>query len=179
VQGELNVRWAKEATKWGADFLVRSVVKAANGGKFLMHIGDVPKDHNYLGRAENYPNIDRNIRYCGVGKCSDITGEAAGALAHAALAFTQMPEGNNNGRLANRYFGFARVAYRMTGAPTAKSPSDFGASSDEYDLLNIYYKSTGTVSHVFWAAASMMTACKYMERCGADEEAMYRADAEK
>lgn len=173
------MRWSKEAVKWGADFLVRSVVKTSNGGQFLLHIGDIPKDHGYLGRAENYPNIDRNIRYCNVGKCSDVTGEAAAALAHAALAFTQMPEGNNNGRLANRYWGFARVAYRMSGALDAKSPSDFGVSSDEYDLLNVYYKSTGTVSHVFWAAASMMTACRYMERCDAAEEAMYREQAER
>jgi hypothetical protein len=63
MQGDSNHKWAYEAAKWGADFMARSVEEH----RVLLHIGDVPKDHNYLGRAEDYPQIDRNIRFCDTG----------------------------------------------------------------------------------------------------------------
>lgn len=60
MQGESNYHWAREAVKWGADFMVKSVEE----GRVLLHIGDIKKDHGYLGRAEDYPQIDRNIVHC-------------------------------------------------------------------------------------------------------------------
>jgi hypothetical protein len=63
LQGRSNYEWAREAAKWGADFLARGV----ESDKILIHIGDVPKDHAYLGRAEDYPQIGRNIRFAGAG----------------------------------------------------------------------------------------------------------------
>lgn len=60
MQGQTNYRWAREAAKWGADFMARSTEE----DRVLLHIGDIRKDHNYIGRAELYPQIDRNIRYC-------------------------------------------------------------------------------------------------------------------
>jgi hypothetical protein len=63
LQGDSNYKWAYEAAKWGADFMARSVQQ----DRVLLHIGDIKKDHSYLGRAENYPQIDRNIRFCATG----------------------------------------------------------------------------------------------------------------
>ena len=64
MQGESNYKWAREAAKWGADFMARSVV---SDDKLLLHIGDISADHGYLGRAEDYPQIDRNILFCDFG----------------------------------------------------------------------------------------------------------------
>ena len=59
LQGWNNLDWGLEAVKWGADFL--SVSTEAD--QHLLHIGDVPADHAYIGRAEFYPaDIDRNIQ---------------------------------------------------------------------------------------------------------------------
>jgi hypothetical protein len=63
LQGDSNLKWANEAAKWGADFLACCVEQ----GRVLMHIGDIKKDQSYLGRAEDYPKIDRNILFCDTG----------------------------------------------------------------------------------------------------------------
>ena len=65
VQGRWNRKWAREAAKWGADFMARSVEEE----QVLLHIGDIRADHNYIGRAEYYPDIDRNILFCPSGAC--------------------------------------------------------------------------------------------------------------
>lgn len=57
------MRWAREAAKWGADFMAKSVEE----NRVLLHIGDIQKDHGYIGRGEDYPSIDRNIRFCASG----------------------------------------------------------------------------------------------------------------
>jgi hypothetical protein len=59
--------WAREAAKWGADFMARAV----SDGKILLHIGDIQKDHGYLGRAESYPQMDRKILFCDSGASND------------------------------------------------------------------------------------------------------------
>ena len=63
MQGESNYKWALEAVKWGADFLVTAVERDS----ILLHIGNITADHAYTGHAEFYPEIDRNIRYAGAG----------------------------------------------------------------------------------------------------------------
>jgi hypothetical protein len=63
LQGGSNYKWAYEAAKWGADFIARSVEQ----DRVLLHIGDIKMDHSYLGRAEDYPQIDRNILFCDKG----------------------------------------------------------------------------------------------------------------
>lgn len=63
MQGWNNYDWSLETIKWGADFMV----KAVEAKRLLLHIGDIPKDHGYIGRSEYYPQIDRKIRHCGVG----------------------------------------------------------------------------------------------------------------
>jgi hypothetical protein len=63
VQGRSNYEWAREAAKWGADFLARGV----ESDRILIHIGDIQKDHSYFGRAEAYPQIGRNILFAGSG----------------------------------------------------------------------------------------------------------------
>lgn len=40
------------------------MANAVEEDQVLLHIGDIRKDHNYLGRAEYYPDIDRNILFC-------------------------------------------------------------------------------------------------------------------
>lgn len=60
MQGGSNFRWAREAAKWGADFMARSTEE----DQLLLHIGDIRADHNYIGRAESYPQINRNILFC-------------------------------------------------------------------------------------------------------------------
>jgi Glycosyl hydrolase family 9 len=98
--------------------------------------------------------------------CSDVTGEMAAALAHAAVAFKDVPA------LRKAYWRKAQWAYLQTGAATGK----FGNSNDAYELLRTYYPSSGVVSHVFFAAASMYTACKAL-KC--PDEATYLADANR
>jgi hypothetical protein len=51
-----------------------------------------------------------------------------------------------------------------------------GNSNDAYTLLRSYYPSSGVVSHVFFAAASMYTACKAL-KC--PDAARYLADANR
>jgi hypothetical protein len=67
LQGASNFKWAYEAAKWGADFMSRSVQQDRVLLKLKLHIGDIKKDHSYLGRAEDYPQTDRNIRFCASG----------------------------------------------------------------------------------------------------------------
>lgn len=98
------------------------------------------------------------------GECSDVTGEMAAALAHAAVAF------KDDQALSDAYWAKAQLAYLQTGAVSGT----FGTSHDVFDLLKTYYYSSGTVSHVFFAAASMYTACKAL---GCPDEASYLADA--
>ena len=170
--------------KWGADFMVKSVEQ----GRVLLHIGDIKQDHGYIGRAEDYPQIGRNIVHCApgapalmhgpiveperrvrraepatrgrrratrAGKCSDVTGEMAAALAHAALAFADKPT------LAGIYWKHAQWAYAQTGVAT----KTWGNSNDALADLRIYYPSSGVVSHVFFGAASMYAAC-VARQCG-------------
>jgi hypothetical protein len=59
LQGASNFMWAHEAAKWGADFMARSVQQ----DRVLLHIGDIKKDHSYLGRAENYPQQFSLLRH--------------------------------------------------------------------------------------------------------------------
>lgn len=84
VQGRPNFRWARESCKWGADFLVKALV---GEDKYLLHIGDIPKDHSYLGHAEDYPQIDRNILYCGPGEDSP----SLASLACACRPYAHFP----------------------------------------------------------------------------------------
>lgn len=63
MQGWNNYDWALDAVKWGADFMAEGVSE----NEHLAHIGDIPNDHNYIGRAEFYPDINRNIRLAGRG----------------------------------------------------------------------------------------------------------------
>lgn len=60
MQGQKNSQWAREAAKWGADFMARSTEE----DRLLLHIGDIRADHSYIGRAEMYPQMDRNILFC-------------------------------------------------------------------------------------------------------------------
>jgi hypothetical protein len=87
------------------------------------------------------------------GKCSDVSGEIAATLAHAAIAF------KSNKELSDGYWSKAKMAYAQTGAAT----QEFGSSHDVFDLLKVYYPSTGVRSHVFFAAASMYAACLALE----------------
>ena len=52
-------------------------------------------------------------------------------------------------------------AYKQTGVGKLK----FGNSNDVFTDLAIYYKSSGIVSHVLFAAASMYSACRAIN-CG-------------
>ena len=61
MQGESNYKWAREAAKWGADFMYAAVVSS---NEVLLHAGNIKKDHGYIGRAEDYPQGDRNLRFC-------------------------------------------------------------------------------------------------------------------
>lgn len=97
-------------------------------------------------------------------KCSDVTGEMAAALAHAAIAFADKPT------LAGRYWQHAQLAYAQTGVAT----KTWGNSNDALADLKVYYPSSGLVSHVFFGAASMYAAC-VARRCG--REAEYLRDA--
>lgn len=63
MQGETNYKWAREAAKWGADFMAKST----EDDRVLLHIGDIGKDHGYAGRGEEYPQMDRNILFCNSG----------------------------------------------------------------------------------------------------------------
>lgn len=40
------------------------MARSVEEDQVLLHIGDIRKDHNYLGRAEYYPDINRNILFC-------------------------------------------------------------------------------------------------------------------
>jgi Glycosyl hydrolase family 9 len=93
-----------------------------------------------------------------------VAGEMAAALAHAAVAFKDEPE------LRDAYWEKAKSAYEQTGVATG----NFGTSSDEYALLKTFYASSGTISHVFFAAASMYTACRAL---GCPDETAYLEDA--
>lgn len=100
------------------------------------------------------------------GTCSDVAGEIAASLAHAAVAF------RDRAALAREYWRKAQMAYAQTGAVNGK----FGASHEEYPTLATYYTSTGVRSHVFFAAASMYTACKAL---GCPDLDTYLAHTEK
>ena len=160
--GETNDLWARDAVKWGADFLAMTT----DDTRVLLHVGDIDADHAYSGRAELYPPLDRNVRYCEFGQCSDIAGEVAAALAHSASVF------RNDDTLRDEYWAKAKAAYSQTGVDT----DTYTNSNDAYPLLSVFYKSSGVVSHVLFAAASMYSACLDLE-CG--DEARYLADVEK
>ena len=63
MQGQTNYVWAREAAKWGADYLAKGVEES----RMLLHIGDISKDHAYIGRAELYPSGERPIIFCDSG----------------------------------------------------------------------------------------------------------------
>lgn len=67
------------------------------------------------------------------------------------------------------------MAYKQTGADTMT----FGSSNDVFDLLSIYYPSSGVRSHVFFAAASMWVACKTLgtDVCTDADADLYKAQA--
>ena len=88
----------------------------------------------------------------------------AAALAHAAVAFADSP------RLSSAYWHKAQLAYELTGV----EQGCFGNSNDAYSVLRQYYPSSGVVSHVFYAAASMLLACREL-RC--EGEARYERQA--
>lgn len=100
------------------------------------------------------------------GEASDIAGEAAAALAHAAVAFADQP------RLSAAYWRKAQMAYELTGVDAGR----LGNSNDAYSVLKSYYPSSGVVSHVFYGAASMLAACRAL-RCKG--EARYERQALK
>lgn len=100
------------------------------------------------------------------GTCSDVAAEIAASLAHAAVAF------RDRRTLSNEYWRKAKMAYAQSGAPSGP----FGASHQEYSTLATYYTSTGVRSHVFFAAASMYTACRVMN---CPDEAMYMEHTER
>ena len=79
----------------------------------------------------------------------------AATLAHAAVAFADMPE------LSAHYWDKAKMAYAQTGVDNMQ----FGNSNEAFTDLAIYYASGGVVSHVLFGAASMYTACKAL-KCG-------------
>lgn len=161
--GAPNDRWAREAVKWGADFLATGT----SPWRVLLHIGDISADHSYIGRGEDYPaDIDRKPVFCGRGECSDVAAETAAALAHAATVFADEP------RLRDAYWRKAGQAYALIGAAEA-----MGASSSHYTKLARYYKSSGTASHALFAAASMWTACRAM-RPACKREATYLRDVD-
>ena len=63
LQGQSNYYWARQAAKWGADFMATATEK----DRVILHIGDIKADHAYMGRAEDYPQIDRNLLWCDSG----------------------------------------------------------------------------------------------------------------
>ena len=69
MQGQSNQKWAEEAVKWGADFLVNSV----DQHQVLLHIGNIVQDHGYFGRPEYYPeSIPRDVTLCAAGELSKL-----------------------------------------------------------------------------------------------------------
>jgi hypothetical protein len=81
----------------------------------------------------------------------------AAALAHAALAFSDIPV------LRDAYWAKAKLAYKLTGIAT----KSFGTSTTAYPLLQQYYPTKTPVAHVFFAAASMLLASKTLESTSA------------
>lgn len=161
--GRSNYVWARKATKWGADFMA----KATTTGKMLLHVGNIKADHGYVGRAEDYPkDIARDPIFCASGACSDVAGEVAASLAHAAAAFQDRP------KVRDRYWRKAVQAYAQTGVKSMQ----FGNSNDVFPLLKTYYKSTGVVSHALFGAASMFDACK---KIGCGDSKRYLDDVMK
>ena len=155
--GRPNLEWAQRTVKWGADFMALCV----EDGRILLHLGDISKDHAYMGRSEDYPQIERTQVWCEHAQCSDVSGEIAATLAHAAVVFKDRPE------LSSRYWEKAQMAFAQT---NAESGGDFGNSIDAYPDLAMYYTSSGVVSHVLFGAASMYSACKAL---GCSDEGMY------
>lgn len=123
--------------------------------------------HSIIIRTNELCRLDAlKLRGTLAGTCSDVAGEIAASLAHAAVAFRDQED------LASEYWRKAQMAYAQTGAVSG----NFGASHEEYPLLAVYYTSTGVRSHVFFAAASMYTACKVF---GCPDEQLYFAHTEK
>ena len=163
--GKSNWMWARRAVKWNADFMVRAV----EDNRVLLHQGDIEADHGYIGLSELYPQFDRDPVWCDFGMCSDVSGEIAAALAHSALAFIDRK------RLSQTYWERAKVAYAQTNV----GQDTFGNSNDVFPPLAVYYTSSGVVSHVLFAAASMYTACLRLGGCSDEEAEVYKSDAER
>ena len=98
-----------------------------------------------------------------------MSAEIAATLAHAALAFQDKPT------WSARYWEKAKRAYYHTGVARAT----FGNSNEAYPDLALYYSSSGMLSHVFFAAASMWQVCTKLSRCGAGEAEVYYKHAMK
>ena len=43
------------------------MAKATEKDRVILHVGDIKADHAYMGRAEDYPQIDRNLLWCDSG----------------------------------------------------------------------------------------------------------------
>ena len=164
--GRSNYRWAREACKWGADFLYKAVVSK---DQMLLHVGDIKFAHSYIGVPEKFPQGDRAITFCSSGQCSDIAGEVAASLAHAATAF------KDRGVQSRMYWRRAKMAYAQIGVGSMT----FGNSNEALPILASYYASSGVVSHVLFAAASMYAACSKLSFCRSSEADAYKQQAVK
>jgi hypothetical protein len=106
------------------------------------------------------------------GKCADLAGEVAAALAHAALAFKEWQD------LSMKYWDKANQAFKQVGDVKTLidngQTSQIGISSNQFPLLQNYYKSSSPWSHVYFAAASMWVACKSLSFCTATEAAGFK-----
>jgi hypothetical protein len=106
------------------------------------------------------------------GKCADLAGEVAAALAHSALAFKERQV------LSAKYWDKAKQAFKQMGDVKTLidngQTSQIGISSNQYSLLQSYYKSSSPWSHVYFAAASMWVACKSLSFCTATEAAGFK-----
>lgn len=99
------------------------------------------------------------------GQASDIAGEVAAALAHAALAFSDMPE------LSCMYWDKAQLAYKLTGIETRT----FGTSSELYPILHNYYPSSAAITHVFFAAATLAMVARALGKDAAEQQFLTEA----
>jgi hypothetical protein len=43
------------------------MAKSVEASRVLLHIGEIRADHAYMGRSEDYPQINRNILFCNTG----------------------------------------------------------------------------------------------------------------
>jgi hypothetical protein len=116
-------------------------------------------------KEQSWQNSDVDRECACAGEASDVAGEVAAALAHAAIAFKL-----EDPAFSAKCWAQAKVAWALTGIEAKK----FGASSVAYPLLANYYKSSAVVAHVFFGAASMFTAALELKDAAAE---VYKAQA--